>query len=176
MRIEVGEGESRGTVSWRRFPTDEPWRQLEMTRTGVHLEATIPQHPPAGKVEYRVTVERDGARAGVPDEGAVVARFRGEVPAGILIPHILAMFSSMLCATRALLEVMRRGESRGGPLVLTAMGLAGILVLTGVAIADEERFKQLEDQVRQNDKELKSLREKLAAQDEKLETAAAASG
>ena len=62
--------------------------------------------------------------------------------------------------------------------VLTAVSLAGILASTGAALAEdnEERFKQIEEQLRQNDKELKSLREKMAANDEKLEAAAEAAG
>jgi hypothetical protein len=45
------------------------------------------------------------------------------------VPHILAMFASMLVSTRALFEVLRRGAPRGRGLVLTAMGL---LVIGGL--------------------------------------------
>jgi hypothetical protein len=51
------------------------------------------------------------------------------VPAAVLVPHILAMFASMLVSTRALLEVLQRGAPRGRGLVLTAMG---ILVIGGL--------------------------------------------
>ena len=43
----------------------------------------------------------------VPEDEPIVARFRADVPAGVLIPHILAMFGGMMIATRALLEVLR---------------------------------------------------------------------
>jgi hypothetical protein len=73
-------------------------------------------------VEYVIRVEAAGSVAQVPAQETVVARFRDPVPAGILVPHILAMFASMLVSTRALFEVMRQGVSRGRGLVLTAMG------------------------------------------------------
>jgi hypothetical protein len=70
-------------VSWRRFPTDEPWQSLPMARNDEgELEAVIPHQPPAGKVEYRVLLAFVGATVALPAGEAVVARFRAEVPAG----------------------------------------------------------------------------------------------
>jgi hypothetical protein len=93
---------------------------------GGGLEASIPHQPPAGKVEYRVVLQ-DGAReTSLPEDGLVVARFRGNVPAGVLIPHILAMFTSMLLATRALFEVLKPSQPRARGMVLGAMILLGI--------------------------------------------------
>ena len=120
-----GDGRSRaGTVEWRRFPTNDPWQELAMAanRDG-DLVATIPHQPPAGKVEYRVRIEEGGGVVRVPEQEPVVARFRADVPASVLIPHILAMFGSMMVATRALLEVLRPSRPLPRGLVLTAMGL-----------------------------------------------------
>jgi hypothetical protein len=115
LRVHVawaGKG-VRGEVSWRRFPTDEPWQALPMARNDEgELEAVIPHQPPAGKVEYRVLLAFVGATVALPAGEAVVARFRAEVPAWLLIPHILAMFTAMLLATRSLLEELRP-QARG---------------------------------------------------------------
>jgi hypothetical protein len=119
-------------LEWRRFPTDEPYRTLIMVSDGEgRLVASIPGQPAAAKVEYRVVVSDAGGSTAVPADETVVARFRGSVPAGILVPHILAMFGSMLVSTRALFEVMRPGAPGGRRLILTSMGLlvAGGLVL-----------------------------------------------
>ncbi len=102
--LEVGFPAAGGAVSghvvWRRFPSEEPWRTVDLADDGRSLVAVIPHQPPAGKVEYRLVIQ-DGARQlEVPPGEAVVARFRGEVPASVLIPHILAMFGSMLLATQ----------------------------------------------------------------------------
>jgi hypothetical protein len=130
VRIPVVGSEVSGTVEWRRYPTDDAWAALAMRRDqGGALAATIPHQPPAGKVEYRVLV-RDGERAvRIPAEGDVIARFRGDVPAGVLIPHILAMFGSMMLATRALFEVLRPSRPKAARLVLASMVL---LVLGGL--------------------------------------------
>jgi hypothetical protein len=94
---------------------------------GGGLAASVPHQPPAGKVEYRVVLH-DGARqVPLPEEGRVVARFRGDVPAGVLIPHILAMFSSMFLATRALFEVLRPSRPLARGMVFSAM----ILLVVG---------------------------------------------
>ena len=126
LRVHVAwAGENvRGEVSWRRFPTDEPWQSLPMTRNNEgELEAVIPHQPPAGKVEYRVVLFFVGGALTLPAGEPVVARFRAEVPAGVLIPHILAMFGAMMLATRSLLEEFRPHRPRPRRLVLATMVL-----------------------------------------------------
>jgi len=114
----------RAAVVWRRYPTDEVFQAVTMERTpSGSLQAFIPRQPAAGKVEYTVRVETGGDVLQIPPGETVVARFRDPVPAGVLVPHILAMFASMLVSTRALFEVLRPGGPRGGRFVLTAMGL-----------------------------------------------------
>jgi hypothetical protein len=124
VRIAGVDEPVRGVVSWRRYPTGEPWQALPMARSEAGaLEAEIPHQPPAGKVEYRVVLDDGGRTVTIPEGDAVVARFRAAVPAGVLIPHILAMFGSMLLATRALLEVLRPGRRLPRGPVLSAMAL-----------------------------------------------------
>jgi hypothetical protein len=120
-----------GDLEWRRWPSEEPWRDSPLVRRDGVLEAEIPHQPPAGKVEYRLVVTGSHGRVVVPAGEAVVARFRGDVPAGVLIPHVLCMFASMLLATRSLLEVGRAGHRNPAALVLTSMGflVAGGLIL-----------------------------------------------
>jgi len=123
---------AEAVLEWRRFPIDEPYQTLAMASDGENrLMAAIPGQPAAAKVEYRVVVSDAGGSTIVPADEPVVARFRGSVPAGILVPHILAMFGSMLVSTRALFEVLRPDAPGGRRLILTAMGLliAGGLVM-----------------------------------------------
>ena len=113
-----------GVVEWRRYPTSDPWSRLAMTRGAEGSLATvIPHQPPAGKVEYRVLLEDGGRLLRLPEGEDVVARFRGDVPAGVLIPHILAMFGSMMLATRALFEVLRPDRPPAKGLILASMVL-----------------------------------------------------
>jgi hypothetical protein len=95
------------------------------------LEARIPGQPTAGKVEYRIVIEDEAGTEWIPEAGTVIARFRGDVPAAVLVPHILAMFLSMLVSTRALLEVLRPKAPPARTLVLVAMAL---LVVGGLVL------------------------------------------
>ncbi len=90
-----------GKVVWKRFPTAEPWDTLPMERSGDTLRAFLPHQPPAGKLAYRIVLQSGQEEVLVPADEPVVARFKGAVPAGILIPHILLMFTAMLLSTLA---------------------------------------------------------------------------
>jgi len=132
VRIPQPLDDLAAVLEWRRFPTDEPYRKLTMASDGEDwLVASIPGQPAAAKVEYRIVVTGGGGSTIVPAGEPVVARYRGSVPAGVLIPHILAMFASMLVSTRALFEVLRPGPLGGRRLILTSMGL---LVVGGLVL------------------------------------------
>jgi hypothetical protein len=95
---------------------------MERTADG-RISAQIPHQPPAGKVEYWLELDSATESIRVAAEEKVIARFRGDVPAAVLIPHILAMFTCMLLATRALLEVLRPGAPQARGLILGSMAL-----------------------------------------------------
>jgi len=98
--IVVPAAEAAGTLFWRRYPLDEPYRAVALERAGDSLRAVLPPQPPAGKVEY--FLELHGAdTVRVPADRTAVLRYRGEVPVGALLPHVLLMFLSMLVALRA---------------------------------------------------------------------------
>ncbi len=128
VTLRVPEGQDvAGTLLWRRYPGDRPWVALPMERIGGRLYAEVPHQPPAGKVEYQIVLEAGGRRVELP---AVVARFKGHVPSGILVPHILSMFLSMLLATFAFLTALTGpGNVRLPVLVSMAFLVAGGLVL-----------------------------------------------
>jgi hypothetical protein len=124
VNLVVPESIGHGSLEWRRYPTSEPWSSVAMSRTGDgRLGATVPHQPPAGKVEYRLVLDTTGGEVLIPADEAVVARFRASVPAWVLIPHILAMFGSMLVATWVLLEVLRPSTPDPRRQVVIAMAL-----------------------------------------------------
>lgn len=130
VAVEVPESLNAGVLEWRRYPTNDTWTTAPLGRDDEgRLRATIPHQPPAGKVEYRLVFDDTNGRFEVPIGEPVVARFRADVPAWVLIPHILAMFGSMLVATCALLEVLRPSTPDPRRSVIVAMGL---LVLGGL--------------------------------------------
>lgn len=63
--------------------------------------ATVPQQPPAGKIQYYFEITDSKGTQTYFKEEPVVIRFKGGVPSYILIPHILCMFFAMLFSTLA---------------------------------------------------------------------------
>ena len=120
-----------GELLWRRYPTESPWSSLRLEPVAGDLMAVIPHQPPAGKVEYRLVLDSGTEAVTVPPTGSVVARFRGDVPAWVLIPHIMAMFAAMVVSSRLLLGQLRPGGEERPRLVVATMVL---LVVGGLLL------------------------------------------
>ncbi len=120
----------RGVLFFKRYKTDDAWTSVEMLRAGDSLRAALPHQPPAGKLEYAVEVLADDAVLRIPEKESIVTRFKGDVPSGVLIPHVIAMFLAMFVSMRAGLEVFRKNPSlRTLTLVTIVLLLIGGLIL-----------------------------------------------
>ncbi len=96
-----------GELAWRRFPTAEAWIETPLERLGDELVGELPHQPAAGKLEYSLRLARgDATRVIQQDDGPIVIRFRGEVPAAVLLPHVMAMFLGLVIGIRALLGAL----------------------------------------------------------------------
>ncbi len=111
VSIAVNDTSAQGDLLWRRYPTLEAFSMIPMQRQGSLLVGQLPHQPPAGKLEYRVRLRTDRAMIVVPSYDTVVTRFRGSVPAFILIPHILVMFLAMAYSNRAGLDALYHRQS-----------------------------------------------------------------
>ncbi len=89
-----------GRLAWKRYKTNDPFTDIPMVFANGNLTADLPHQPPAGKLQYRVTLT-DGKQT---FEASTVIRFRGAVPDLVLLLHITLMFTGMLLATRTGLE------------------------------------------------------------------------
>ncbi len=111
-------------VEWRRYPTQDPWEHLPMQRDGEVLRAQLPRQKMAGKLEYYVHIHKDAAVVKVPADEAAVARYKGDVPALILVFHvsfmIIGMFFSTSCGLTGLL---------GGSAALRPLSMLSFLFL-----------------------------------------------
>ena len=133
VTVTVADASVVGAVEWRRYPTSDPWRTETMVREGAVLTTELPPAPEplmpmAGKLEYRVKLTRGAEQVAFPDKPAVT-RFKGDVPAWILIPHVIAMFFGMLFAMRALFAAIGGGDTRRWGFVTTALLVLGGFVL-----------------------------------------------
>jgi hypothetical protein len=100
--VELPHTESVDSVElhYRRHGTGEAFTVVEMTRAGDTWSGALPRQPAAGKLDYFLVANGEvRIPAGQPDHAVI--RYKDPVPAGVLIPHILMMFLSMLCGVRA---------------------------------------------------------------------------
>ena len=93
--IRISDISVKGFLSYRKYPTRDSMTKVTLVRQGDQLVAKLPNQPPAGKIEYKVELEKDGTSLVIDPETPIVIRFRGEVPATVLIPHIILMFLAM---------------------------------------------------------------------------------
>lgn len=130
IRITTGSVPATGTLAWKRHKTNDAWTAVEMTPEHGALVAMLPHQPPAGKLDYRVTVRSGDASVQLPAEGGVVIRFRGDVPAAVLITHVAVMFLSMLFSVRAGLELWGTGKNVKQMMYVTLvlMGIGGLIL------------------------------------------------
>ena len=92
-----------GDLIWRLFPSDNPWDTLTMVRQGDTLSASLPKQPPAGKIEYHLELKENGIPVDLHEEENVVFRFRGDVPAWALLPHVLMMILTVIWSTATII-------------------------------------------------------------------------
>jgi hypothetical protein len=128
VAVSAPDAAMRGDVLWRRYPSNDSWQVLEMTRAGDVLQAALPHQPPAGKLEYQVRLMRGEERVAFPSTPAIT-RFKGDVSPWILAPHVLCMFFSMLLSTRAVLAAAFGAEAR-----TWAWWAVGFLVVGGFVL------------------------------------------
>jgi hypothetical protein len=115
-----------GYVKYRRYKSNDDWEILSMKpgsfefsrrgRTesvqGMGVELPSLQER-AGKYEYLVYIDDGEDEAiSVTDDKPIYARYKAEVPTGVLILHILAVFASMTIAIRTTFEALINGNYR----------------------------------------------------------------
>jgi len=110
IEIEVNDETIFGELIWKRYKTNDEWTSVEMIRQGNKLVASLPYQPPAGKLLYHITLQKNDEVVTIPEEGGVVIRFKGNVPVYFLIPHIIFIFGAMLLSTRTGLEYFNEGK------------------------------------------------------------------
>ena len=98
--------DTQAQLHYRRYPTSDDYTTVDFAWTDGALKALLPMQPVAGKLQYYITVAGKDYLADEP----IVIRFRNDVPASILVPHILLMFAAMLFAVYTLLLVLTRRE------------------------------------------------------------------
>ena len=110
VEIRVKDENISGELSWKRYKTNDDWTSVEMKRVDGKLMASLPHQPSAGKLLYKVILQKDDKVVVLPVEDGVIIRFKGDVPIFFLIPHIIFIFGAMLLSTRTGLEYFNEGR------------------------------------------------------------------
>jgi hypothetical protein len=132
VRIMTGNENKSAWLHYRRYPAPdgEGWTITPMAKDANGFSGAIPGQPTAGKVLYKVELRSAEKTLWLNSGRPVIARFKGEVPAALLIVHIIFMFAGLLLAFRTGLEALRP-EGRWQKLVpwtLGAVFVGGLLL------------------------------------------------
>lgn len=92
----------KSQIHYRRYPTPNDYTTDDFVWKDSVWQVVLPVQPVAGKLQYYITI---GDKDYLADE-PIIIRFRNDVPAIILIPHILLMFAAMLFAVYTFLLVV----------------------------------------------------------------------
>ena len=98
------------TLEFKRYKTGDAWAQVPFTREGDNLTASLPRQPAAGKLAYRVFLVSGTVLTSLSGENPILIRFKDPVPLGLIILHVIVIFSGMLLSTRAGLAALDKSD------------------------------------------------------------------
>jgi hypothetical protein len=147
VRLAIDDPNASATIHYKRFKTDEPYTSAPFTYSVVPIEsfimnrifgmdemkgyfATVPQQPPAGKLQYYVEVTDSKGTTTLFKDNPIVIRFKGAVPGWALTPHIILMFFAMLLSTLAGLMALggRESQRKWGLLTFVFLFAGGMIL------------------------------------------------
>ncbi|MCK4903083.1 MAG: hypothetical protein KAS35_00225 [Candidatus Marinimicrobia bacterium] len=130
VSLEVNDNRLVGKILYKRYPSSDVLSEMIMERQGENIIAQLPNQSAAGKLEYHVLLNDIENNVEVFNSGPVVIRFKGDVPASVLIPHIFFMFFAMLFSNlTGLLALGKKEKYKFYTIVTTLLLLAGGMIL-----------------------------------------------
>jgi hypothetical protein len=93
-------------VVYKKYPGNFDSDTIPLLKNDGNWVASLPIQPAAGKLKYFVNLSLDQDVVYSTHDNPAVVRFKGDVPAWALIPHIIAMFLAMLLSTVSLLMAL----------------------------------------------------------------------
>lgn len=105
VKLKIKDPSVSASLYYKRFKSSDEYQKVDFVyrdtpkREGYYAE--VQKQPAAGKLQYYIEItDSKGSQTYFKDE-PIVIRFKGGVPAFILIPHILLMFIAMLFSNLA---------------------------------------------------------------------------
>ncbi|MDR0660169.1 MAG: hypothetical protein LBG19_05085 [Prevotellaceae bacterium] len=118
------------TVYAKRFRTNDEWSFITTGRRENVFIAALPVQPIAGKLSYYLTISYKGKSIDPFKDEPLVIRYRGDVPAWIMVPHIFFVFLAMLFSTLAGIFALYKRENfiRYAKLTLATLFVGGLIL------------------------------------------------
>ncbi len=66
IKVDTKDNLLSGILEWKRFKTNDDFTKVEMTNNGGVLSAPLPKQPPAGKLQYRVILNKNNESYEIP--------------------------------------------------------------------------------------------------------------
>lgn len=104
--LNVPDSTIGGYIQFRRYKSYDDWTKILFQRVNDKLVAYLPHQPPAGKLMYFVYLEKGNQKVSLTGDEPIILRYKGAVPAAVLIPHVLLMFLAMVFSNRTALEAL----------------------------------------------------------------------
>jgi len=101
IELAVRDQSVGGVLTYKKYPTKDEWTNVELERQNDNLVGYLPNLPPAGKYEYKITLKKGEQNFDLTEGKSVLIRFKGDVPGSILYPHIFFMFFAMFLGNLA---------------------------------------------------------------------------
>lgn len=111
IEIPVDDKGVSGHIYYKRYHTDDDYSTIRLVQYRNELCGVLPSQPPAGKLQYYVELVKDDKRFYIGRDEPVVIRFRGNVPAWVMIPHVLLIFLAMFFSTLSGLYIIFKKEN-----------------------------------------------------------------
>lgn len=129
VEFEIPDEDVQGKLFYRKYPTNENWQAILLKRNGELLTGSLPHQPPAGKLEYFLELSTRNEELDLYENNPVIIRFRGSVPAGVLLPHIFFIFAAMLLSNfTGIIAFMKHPKQRlYGRITLALLLLGGMI-------------------------------------------------
>ncbi len=103
LDIPVADKTVKAFIFYKKYPSNESFVKDSFKIGETGLTYFLPNQPPAGKLQYRITIHSDTETIEIP---SLIIRFKGEVPSVWLVPHILLMFLAILFSFSAVMAIV----------------------------------------------------------------------
>ncbi len=105
VTLDITDPSVTARLFYKKFRTDDEYQVSEFKFRNEpgkeEFYAEVPKQPAAGKIQYYIEITDSSGSRTIFREETVVIRFKGGVPAFVLIPHIIIMFLAMLFSNLA---------------------------------------------------------------------------